>query len=304
MKIVNIIGGLGNQMFQYAFAVSLKAKYPKEQVLIDTQHYRNPFIKVYRGNNFYHNGYEIDKVFPNATIKPASPRDLMKVSYYVPNQILARVVRRLFPKRKTEFVADKDPYVYLPQALAISGDCYFDGYWMSSLYFDSYRERVIKEFEFKPFVTKENKMLEKLLKLDNSVAVHVRRGDYVGAATLGGICTLEYYRNAIKEARKRIARPSFFVFSDDPNWCLEHLKNAFGDSKVYFISNNIGTESYRDMQLMSYARCAILANSSFSWWGAYLNQREDHITLCPEKWHNNMEHKDHYVDGWIKIKIK
>lgn len=304
MKIVNIIGGLGNQMFQYAFAASWKYRNPEELVFVDTQHYKNAFIKVYHGNNFYHNGYEIDKIFPNASIKPASAWDLMKVSFYIPNQIIAKAVRRIFPKRKTEFVADQQPYVFLSEALKVSGNCYFDGYWMAPAYFNDYREFIIKEFTFKPFDTKENIEIESLLMQDNSITIHIRRGDYVGSNTLGEICTLEYYRNAILEARNEIANPIFFVFSNDQEWCLENLKNEFGNSSVHFVTNNRGTESYRDMQLMSIARCNILANSSFSWWGAYLNQRQNHLTFCPNKWHNTMEYKDHYVDGWIKIDIK
>lgn len=304
MKIVNVIGGLGNQMFQYAFAVALKCKDPKETVYVDTQHYKNAFIKTYHGNNFYHNGYEVDKVFSNASIKPASAWDLMKVSYYIPNQVLARAVRRLLPKRKTEFVSDQQPYVFMPEALNEVGDWYFDGYWMSPLYFDDYRNEIIKEFEFHPFDTKENLELQPLLLKDNSITIHIRRGDYVGSNTLGGICTLTYYRNAILEARKLIDHPEFFVFSNDQDWCIENLKDEFGKSEVHFVSNNRGSESYRDMQLMSIARCNILANSSFSWWGAYLNQRKDHITFCPNKWHNTMEYKDHYVKDWIKIPIQ
>lgn len=301
MKIVNILGGLGNQMFQYAFAIALKNIYVKETVYVDVQHYKNAFIKKYHGNNFYHNGYEINKVFPNATIKPANAWNLMKVSYYIPNQILARTVRRLFPKRKSEFVADQQPYVFLPEALDVKDNCYFDGYWMSPLYFDAYRDEILKEFEFRPFDTKENMKFQSLLQKDNSVTIHIRRGDYVGSNTLGGICTLNYYRNAINEVRKIVVKPVFFIFSNDQDWCMENLKNEFGNCEVHFISHNKGKESYRDMQLMSIARCNILANSSFSWWGAYLNQRKDHITYCPNKWHNTMEYKDHYVDGWIKI---
>lgn len=304
MKIVNIIGGLGNQMFQYAFAASWKYRNPDEQVFVDTQHYKNAFIKVYHGNNFYHKGYEIDKVFPNASITPASAWDLMKVSFYIPNQIIARAVRRIFPKRKTEFVADQQPYVFIPEALTVSGNCYFDGYWMSPAYFNDCREDIIKEFAFKQFDTKENIDLESLLKQDNSITIHIRRGDYVGSNTLGGICTLEYYRNALHEARKGIANPVFFIFSNDQKWCLENLKDEFADSPVHFVTNNRGTDSYRDMQLMSIARCNILSNSSFSWWGAFLNQRQDHLTFCPNKWHNTMEYKDHFVDGWIKVDIK
>jgi hypothetical protein len=85
---------------------------------------------------------------------------------------------------------------------------------------------------------------------------------------------------------------------------MENLKGELGDAEVRFISHNKGTNSYRDMQLMSLARCTILANSSFSWWGAYLNKRKNHITFCPEKWHNTMAYNDHYVDGWIKVSIK
>ena len=211
MKIVNVIGGLGNQMFQYAFAVALKCRDPKETIYIDTQHYKNAFIKTYHGNNFYHNGYEIDTVFPNASVKPAGISDLMKVSYYIPNQILARAIRRLLPKRKTEFLAYQQPYIFIPEALEIKENCYYDGYWMSPLYFDAYRDEIIKEFEFRPFDTKENLELQSLLLRDNSVTIHIRRGDYVGTKTLGGICTLNYYCNAIREARKKIENTVFFV---------------------------------------------------------------------------------------------
>lgn len=304
MKIVNIIGGLGNQMFQYAFAVSWKLRCPEENVYVDTQHYKNAFIKEYHGNNFYHNGYEIDKIFPNSSIKSAGVLDLMKVSFYIPNYIIARALRRLFPKRKSEFVADQKPYVFLSEALEVSGDCYFDGYWMSPLYFEAYRSQIIKEFTFRPFDTKENLELAPLLQKNNSITIHIRRGDYVGSTTLGGICTIEYYRNAIREARNKISDPVFFIFSNDQEWCMENLKNEFGDSDVYFVAHNIGTESYRDMQLMSLARCNILANSSFSWWGAYLNQRVDHIAYCPNKWHNTMEYQDVYPNHWLKIILR
>ena len=175
---------------------------------------------------------------------------------------------------------------------------------MTPLYFDAYRDEILKEFTFRPFDTKENQDLEPLLKQDNSVTIHIRRGDYVGSTTLGAICTLDYYRSAICEVRKVISNPEFFVFSNDQKWCMENLKNEFGDAKVHFVAHNRGVDSYRDMQLMSIARCNILANSSFSWWGAYLNQRKEHITYCPSKWHNTMEYKDHFVNGWIKIEIK
>lgn len=303
MKIVNIIGGIGNQMFQYAFAVSLKEKYPSEKVFVDTQHYKNAIVKKFRGNNFYHNGYEIGKVFPNASIKSANALILMKISYYIPNQLLYRFFRRFFPKRKSEFLAYEEPYRFLPTAINIKTDCYYDGYWMSPKYFDKIRKEILRVFTFSPFNTQEKRKYERLLVKDNSVTIHIRRGDYVGGKNLGGICTLDYYRNAIDLAREKIKDPIFFVFSNDQEWCLENLKKEFEDSMVYFVNNNKGLESYRDMQLMSLARCNILANSSFSWWGSYLNQREDHVAFCPKKWHNAKDYSDHFVDGWIKVDI-
>lgn len=302
MKIVNIIGGLGNQMFQYAFAVVLKKLFPDEEIFIDTQNYRNAFTKSFRGNNFYHNGFEIDKIFPNANLPIAKPTNIAKVSYYIPNYIVSKVIRKILPRRKKEFIQRYyNAYIYLPEALGDRSFSYFDGYWMSPKYFEDYRKEIIKAYEFAPFDKDENKHYAELMTSDNSVSIHIRRGDYVNAPNFKGICTLDYYRKAINEVRKHIEKPAFFVFSNDQEWCLKNLKDVFEDSDVHFITNNKGKDSYRDMQLMSLARCNILANSSFSWWGAYLNKRKDNLVFVPVHWTNNISDKDAYEENWIKI---
>ena len=301
MKIVNVIGGLGNQMFQYAFAIALKQQHPDEEIKVDTQLYRFPFVKKYKGNNFYHNGYEIRRVFPSARFQIASFSDLVRESYFIPNYILYKAAKRVLPRRKKVLIQTyKDAYVYDSSVLTYDAS-YFEGYWMNPFYFDFCRAEVLKSFCFKEFDTEENQKWATLLTTDKSVTIHIRRGDYVGAENFKDICTLSYYRDAIAEARKQIENPVFFIFSNDQKWCKENLKDEFGKSDVHYVSNNKGHDSYRDMQLMSLARCNILANSSFSWWGAYLNRRDNQIVFCPEKWVNNLECKDFLLNKWIKI---
>lgn len=304
MKIVNIIGGLGNQMFQYAFAIALKNQNPEKKVKIDTQLYRFPLIKKYKGNNFYHNGFEIQSIFPNANMPIATFFDLIKVSYCLPNYILYKSARKLLHYRQSEYKQTyKEAYVYDSNAL-VNKASFYEGYWMSPSYFESCRSEILNAFSFKDFDTEENLKWQSMLVSGSSVTIHVRRGDYVGAENFKDICTLTYYRNAIKEAKRYISNPEFYVFSNDQEWCMSKLSDAFGDSKVSFVANNKGAQSYRDMQLMSLAHCNILANSSFSWWGAYLNQREDHIVFCPEKWVNNLKCDDILLKEWIIISGK
>lgn len=300
MKIVNITGGLGNQMFQYAFAVALHEKW-KEEVKVDRHHYHYIFSKTFHGNNFYHNGFEIDKVFPNAKLGIASPWDIIKVSYYMPNFKLSRIIRKLMPVRKGEYIQSaKKAYQYDRNALCVSAS-YYEGYWMAYKYFELYRKEIQSAYEFRPFSTDENQKYADILKGGNSVTIHVRRGDYVGMSAFGNICTLDYYKKAIALVRQQIEQPEFLVFSNDQEWCMENLKDAFGDATVHFVNNNRGSESYRDMQLMSLARCNIMANSSFSWWGAFLNAREDLIVIAPHKWMNDRDCSSLYSDKWIKV---
>lgn len=302
MKIVNIIGGLGNQMFQCAFAIALREKW-KEEVKVDTHHYNYIFSKYFHGNNFYHNGYEVDKIFKNLGLQKATVWDIIKVSYYVPNFVLSRIVRKIFPQRKTECVQTAlDAFKYSDKPLTCSRYQYFEGYWMCASYFTFCREHIQKAFTFPNFTTDENMYYATQLSKENSVTIHIRRGDYLGSSNVANICTLGYYRKAIMEVKRIINNPVFFVFSNDQEWCMENLKDELGGSDVHFVTNNKGCQSYRDMQLMSLARCNILANSSFSWWGAFLNVRPNQIVFVPQKWMNDRDTDGMYLNNWKKIK--
>ena len=290
MKIVNIIGGLGNQMFQYALAIVLQQKHPDEAVFIDISHFHGYHL---------HSGFELQRIF-DIQLPIAKRRCLMRLTYYIPHYTLSRFFRRILPQKKTEYI-ERAAYQYDEKVFSVHGNCYFEGYWQSPKYFEAYRSVIINAFRFPTFIDFDNMAAEKQMKAENSVVLHVRRGDYVGSVMYARICTLDYYRKAIETVVKKIQSPRFFIFSNDINWCKNNIVPMIQKYDVSFIDFNTGKNSYRDMHLISLARCCIVANSSFSWWGAWLNERNDKIVIAPSRWVNGSDSKDIYPSDWLLI---
>ncbi len=299
MKIVNIIGGLGNQMFQYAFAIALKHKYPNEEVRIDTSHFHYLFINRTKGYSL-HNGYEIDKVFPHAYLKKASAWQLIKLTWYMPNYVLSRLVRRHFPRRITEYVQDrKDIFSFQPEALNVTGNCYFEGNWESAKYFTDCRDEVQKVFTHGDPNSVNARYIEKMEE-GNSVAIHVRRGDYMSGTKWSGICTLDYYQKAVDKILSDGKKHEFYVFSNDLSWCKENIEPMLKGHEAITVTENKGVNSCWDMFLMSHCKDLIIANSSFSWWGAFLNHRNGKV-VAPSTWLNEDRKVEIWLDDWIRI---
>ncbi len=290
MKIVNIIGGLGNQMLQYAFAICLKAKHPEEEVLLDLSHFRGYGL---------HNGYEIDRIF-GQKLPTANGWQISKVSWYLPWYKPSRLLRRIMPRRKTECI-EKPFMEYRKQYDNWEGDGYFEGYWHFPMIHRPYMKKVREALTFPPFTDEKNKEIAELIKNTESVSIHVRRGDYIEAVNFKDICTPSYYKRAITKAIGLCESPVFFVFSNDIDFCKELFAEYSNKYKIYYVAHNHGENSFRDMQLMSLSRINIVANSSFSWWGAWLNSRTNHRVLCPPKWVNFTESMDMVPEEWIKI---
>lgn len=299
MKIVNIIGGLGNQMFQYAFAIVLKSENPFEKVLIDTSHFHYLFFNHWRGSHL-HNGYEIDIIFPNANLKHASFFQLIKVTWFVPNYVISRIVRKLFPLRKTEIIQKRhDIFRYQPEVLSIHGNRYYEGNWESVNYYIKYRNLIQNIFSHdKPDV--ENSQYIEMIKSTESVGIHIRRGDYLKYPKYQGICTLEYYKKAIDDIILDGKSHIFYIFSNDISWCEKNIKQLVQGQSVIMINNNKGNLSYWDMFLMTYCKDLIIANSSFSWWGAFLNNRNGRV-YAPQRWINEDRVFDIWMPEWKKI---
>lgn len=291
MKIIKFYGGLGNQLFQYAMLVAVRERYG-EETLMD--------ISVYTSYAL-HNGLEINRIF-NTTAQEASKEQIKKVSRFTTNYKLSRVFHYLLPTKNTEF-KERTFGLYYPNALQIEGDCLYDGYWQHYEYFDNYREAILKEFSIREPLDKLNmELFDNYASSSKFVSVHVRRGDFLNSKLYRGLCGKEYYVAAIEKAKKQVGDDAHFIFfSNDIPWCKENLASLVKEDHYTFATNNTGADSYKDMILMSACRVNIIANSSFSWWGAYLNQREDKVVIAPEKWINKDMPNPIQMPEWIKL---
>lgn len=298
MRIVNIAGGLGNQMFQYAFALMLKEHFPDEQVMIDTQHYHTLMFKHFGSVNL-HNGYEIDRIFANATLPVATPKDLRRLTYYIPNYVVSRIARRLLPKRKTEYVAPYSENFTRNEEVLRKGDTYYEGYWQCFDYYKDMKPLLRQTFSH-PEPNSYNKGLIQSIKDSRSVGIHIRRGDYKDAPDFNGICTPQYYQKAIATLTADGQKRTFYVFSNDLGWCRQHLPELMKGHDIVYVDGNRGSDSYWDMMLMTYCRELIIANSTFSWWGAFLNSQA--ATVCaPDPWLRRDCKKEIHDPQWVKI---
>lgn len=295
MRIVNVCGGLGNQMFQYAFALALKERFPGEDILLDTQHYRHLFFGRIGSYNL-HNGFEIPELFPGASLKIATRQQIRTVSRYIPNYILSRIARKYLPALPSEFI-EKANYSYDPEPLRIPGDCYYEGYWQCEEFYRTLVPELRSVFSFKD-PNDYNRTIEAKVLLEDSVGIHIRRGDYLKDPEYKGICEVDYYRRAVDLLGTE--GKMFFVFSNDIPWCMECLPLFIPEENILYVTGNMGKNSPWDMYLMSRCKQLIIANSTFSWWGAYLNETAQRI-VAPRKWINRNGRIDICPKSWILI---
>lgn len=277
MIISQIIGGLGNQMFQYAAGRSLSIG-RNQAFLLDIAGFVDYGL---------HQGFELQRVF-NCPAKTATKSDLR----YVLGWQVSSIVRRLLARSslaawRREGLVIEPHFHYWPGINHVPQDCYLAGYWQSQKYFQTQTAAIRADFTFKSALTKQNAELARQIGQVNAVSLHVRRGDFIHdpkANVIHGVCSLDYYQAAIRHISDRLELPYFFIFSDDIEWVRDHLKM---DWPCQYVDHNQAAENYNDMRLMSLCRHHIIANSSFSWWGAWLNPSAEKIVVAPNKWFNN-----------------
>jgi Glycosyl transferase family 11 len=290
--ISRIVGGLGNQMFQYA-AGRFLALNVSEPFRLDV----SGFAGYER-----HQGFEISRIF-ECDPEIATEEDVRDLLGWRASWIARKILfRPSFAMLHGARLVVEPHYQYWPGIREISRNAYLVGYWQSEKYFSSASETIRADFAFRHPLSKQNAELAGRIRQTTAVSLHVRRGDYASDAKTNaahGLCSLEYYRAAVLHIAEHVERPEFFVFSDDIAWAKANLKMDF---PCNYVDHNQGAESYNDMRLMSLCRHHIIANSSFSWWGAWLNPNPDKIVIAPKKWFandNNIE--DLFPAGWVAL---
>lgn len=295
MLITKIVGGLGNQMFQYAMAKAFSLKY-NVQLKIDCSSFNNK-------NYINEEGYLLKKVF-GIPENEANINDYFKTLGFstillplIRRNILKSLYKRVIFFEKKIFHFDED----LKKGFKANG--YIHGYWQSEKYFSQYANIICNIFKFKHEVLSTNcKNYIQTINDKNSISLHIRRGDYISNPIFNqiyNICDVDYYQNAIKFMQNKIANPHFFVFTDDISWTMS--RPEFLDRTKFTICSD-GSESWNDLYLMSLCKHNIIANSSFSWWGAWLNSNLNKIVISPKLWFKNgTEIKDLLPQKWVSI---
>lgn len=250
-----------------------------------------------------HNGFELEQVF-SFPVQLAQPEDVRDVLGWQSTSsfryIMAKPVLKFLRNRR--FVLEPH-FHYWPDIRHVTLPCYFKGYWQSARYFKDGDQTIRDLFAFRPFLSDRNHEIARTMGAVNSVSLHVRRGDYADNfmnLLKHGLCPLNYYEAAIQYITKHVKNPLFFIFSDDIDWVRENLKVK---SDIHFIDHNRGMESYNDMRLMSLCKHHIIANSSFSWWSAWLNPDKEKIVIAPQRWFANypVRTSDLIPRRWVQL---
>lgn len=292
MKVIEFTCGLGNQMFQYAFLVAMR-EHTGDKCLMDITWY---------DRRQAHNGFEIDKVFCISS-EIADVATVGRLTRYARTNLLHRIYKHLLPLKKTEF-RERGFYKFYPDIFARGlEDTHFRGFWQSYRYFHDFRDIILSEFCFRHTLDERNlQVYQRVLGSKTCISVHVRRGDYLKHKLYHGLCGVNYYIQAINKAVELIGSDAaFLIFSNDTEWCKENIVPLIGKHEYCIVDWNTGSDSYKDMQLMSACRLNIIANSSFSWWAAYLNRRTDQIVISPRKWINMHMRYKIQMPHWILI---
>lgn len=293
MVTIRIKGGLGNQLFQYAAGYSFAHRLNQE-LMLDISFFPQQTLRGYKLDKFKIDESQIVSTVPKGI-------EVLKGKYL--NKALRTLrVDRIPAGGKTKYLLETGSYVMDFFFTDSPENSYMDGYFQSERYFMDYRAELLKQFE--PCYLPEKEYLEGLQAVQscNSVAVHVRRGDFLNAQNDPNprhyLLGETYYHNALRFVQEKVQAPVFFWFSDDIDWVKQNFGN---DGNYHFISLKTKNGDIDEMMLMKHCHHIIAANSTFSWWAAWMNENNDAIKTIPERRYGNEEM---IPEKWIKIAVE
>lgn len=278
MIIVKIYAGLGNQMPQYALGRHLAILNNTELKLDLTS------FETYKRHR-----YSLDHFNIQANI--ATPKEI--------NRLKTNKLMRKLGFIKPSHIIEAE-HTFNEKILELRGDFYVEGYWATEKYFKEIKDVIRKDFTVKEELSGKNKEVADMIAGANSVSLHIRRGDYLDNPEVYKTFGMDYYDRAVQLIAQKIDNPHFFIFSDDMSWVKKNLILNF---PTEYVDHNLANKNYEDMRLMSLCQHNIIANSSFSWWGAWLNNHTDKIVIAPQKFFNDAElsKNDIIPESWIRM---
>jgi hypothetical protein len=291
MIIVRLIGGLGNQMFQYAAgrALAFRLQVKLKLDVLD--------FPLYKRRSYSLSVFDLEESF--ATEKEVARLKFGRTSWFKKFHV-RKGGKEALPA--ASYIREKH-YHFDPDILELPDGVYLDGYWQSEAYFREIEDIVRQDFTIRIPPSDENRRLAERIRSVESVSLHIRRGDYVSDPTTNayhGVLDPEYYQRAMDLIRSRVADAHFFVFSDDPDWAKTNLPDR---NSLMVVNINREACAYEDFRLMSFCKNHIIANSSFSWWGAWLSQNQEKIVIAPRRWFQDLSVKttDLIPTSWLRI---
>jgi len=298
---MRVSGGIGNQLFQYALgrALTLESGAP---LLLDISSYIKPkpgeALRAYTLPRFNIQG-EIAAHSDFGSIGVPDPADQSFIAKLKRRLIRARESDEAFHQRR---IILEGAFNFIPDILNVKGNAFLAGVWQSEKYFKDHADQIRKDLVLKESLSSKALEIQKQMRESQSVAVHVRRGDQVSDPDLvkkHGLLTDEYYSSALKYMKSKLSDPRFFVFSDEIGWVKQNM--GFGADAVYVSESNL--PDYEELMLMASCKHQIIAKSSFSWWGAWLNQNPNKIVIAPRQRFasDSQEAKDLIPDSWIEL---
>lgn len=293
MIIVKLMGGLGNQMFQYAFGKYLAIKNNTE-LKLDTSFLldRSP-----KKEHFVYRDYDLS-IF-NIDVPFATEEEVISYTKRTSNPFLEKILTKVLGTKKS-YTKDMELH-FLAKHLNAPKDSYLEGYWQSEKYFEEISD-ILKQndFSFKTPLMSNSKELNQKIEAANAVCINVRRGDFV-TNSFHGAMGVDYYAQAEKILLDKYSDVEFFVFSDEIDWCKENLKF---DVPTTYVSHEYAGKKFQDyLRLMAACKHFIIPNSSFAWWAVWLCSNDDKMVIAPKKWINdpNNSMNDLIPSSWIRI---